>query len=492
MHPGDRARVAPTTNGEWRSHSQPPIRAAAIARERRQRSAIARRAGWPASERLRSPRERGAAPARSGAARGSAQVRIGERAAASERSISRRSSTSPAQPLPASPATESARPPSVCTSGSSSTPKRSSTRSRPARPSPRARPRSSPSPVFSMKFACLGAKRAPPTARPLQPASASSSPALRPSARGSSGFLNVEPNVLIPCGWASWRRARMLRERRLDRVRVRLGEQQRRARHDLPGREVRAAGRRTRAARGRGARTAAGRRDLDPLERPRQLAAVGVRVHPHRAADGARGCSRRTRSPTAPRCAARAATAGSRAPPPQTHPPARRRSITASSRSSFNTSPRTPSSAISRFEPEPTTATASARRAPPTRAARAAPPRCPRARRTRPRRRCAPSSGARAESRAARPAGGRRRPGRAVLALSRSPRTSLRASASTSPGAHHHAHIALAEQRAQHRLGVGERRQPIHRPARAPRRPPPRRSAGRSRPGWSSARSRAG
>ena len=64
--------------------------------------------------------------------------------------------------------------PSVCTSGSSSTPE--SLQHAPAALGhhARSRRRCSPSPVFSMKLACLGAKRAPPTVRPLQPAAASS------------------------------------------------------------------------------------------------------------------------------------------------------------------------------------------------------------------------------------------------------------------------------------------------------------------------------
>src|SRR5581483_3117911 len=100
--------------------------------------------------------------------------------------------------------------PSTCTSGSSSIPKRSDTRRRPS-----AMSRSTSAvvawPRFSTKFACFGAKRAPPTRIPAQPAAASSSPAVRPEARGSpgSGFLNVEPKVLIPDGWASRRRARI-------------------------------------------------------------------------------------------------------------------------------------------------------------------------------------------------------------------------------------------------------------------------------------------
>src|SRR5271168_39123 len=89
--------------------------------------------------------------------------------------------------------------PSVCTSGSSATPKRSSTRRRPSAISATISAVVA-APVFSMKLACLGAKRAPPTPTPLQPASARSKPADRPPARGSSGFLKVDPNVLIPCG----------------------------------------------------------------------------------------------------------------------------------------------------------------------------------------------------------------------------------------------------------------------------------------------------
>jgi hypothetical protein len=63
--------------------------------------------------------------------------------------------------------------------------------------------------MFSTKFACFSEKRAPPTVRPRQPASSSSTPALRPSAPGSSGFLKVEPKVLMPEGCAARREARM-------------------------------------------------------------------------------------------------------------------------------------------------------------------------------------------------------------------------------------------------------------------------------------------
>ena len=115
------------------------------------------------------------------------------------------SSTSQREPLPLPGKAQS---PSVCTSGSSATPKRSSTRPRPSAITAITSAVVA-SPVFSMKLACFGAKRAPPTASPLHPASASSNPALRPCARGSSGFLKVEPKVLMPCGCASCRRRRI-------------------------------------------------------------------------------------------------------------------------------------------------------------------------------------------------------------------------------------------------------------------------------------------
>ena len=78
------------------------------------------------------------------------------------------------------PPTGSSTSPSSCTSGSSSTPKRSRTRRRPSAISASTSAVVA-APRFSMKFACLGLKRAPPTARPLQPASSSRRPAVRPS-----------------------------------------------------------------------------------------------------------------------------------------------------------------------------------------------------------------------------------------------------------------------------------------------------------------------
>src|SRR5205085_5345557 len=94
------------------------------------------------------------------------------------------------------------------TSASSPTPNRSRTRRRPSAMSAITSAVVA-SPLFSTKFACFSEKHAPPTASPRQPAASSSMPALRPSARGSSGFLKVEPKVLIPEGWAAFRLARI-------------------------------------------------------------------------------------------------------------------------------------------------------------------------------------------------------------------------------------------------------------------------------------------
>ena len=102
--------------------------------------------------------------------------------------------------------------PSTWTSGSSTTPKRSWTRRRPSAISARTSAVVA-SPAFSTKLACFGEKRAPPTWSPRQPAASSSWPAVLPSARASSGFLKVEPKVLIPDGCASRRCVAHLRER---------------------------------------------------------------------------------------------------------------------------------------------------------------------------------------------------------------------------------------------------------------------------------------
>src|SRR5579875_1393275 len=98
--------------------------------------------------------------------------------------------------------------PSVWTSGSSVIPNRSRTRSRAAVMTPSTSAVLA-APSLTTKFACFSEIEAPPTRRPRQPAASSSMPALRPSARGSRGFLNVEPNVLIPEGCAARRRSRI-------------------------------------------------------------------------------------------------------------------------------------------------------------------------------------------------------------------------------------------------------------------------------------------
>ena len=102
----------------------------------------------------------------------------------------------------------SATGPSACTSGSSSTPNRSLTRRRPSAITATTSAVRRLAVVLDEVRVLLGEARAA-DAQPRQPAASSSWPALRPSARGSLGFLKVEPNVLIPDGWASVRRRRM-------------------------------------------------------------------------------------------------------------------------------------------------------------------------------------------------------------------------------------------------------------------------------------------
>ncbi len=211
--------------------------------------------------------------------------------------------------------------------------------------------------MFSTKFACFSENLAPPTARPRQPASSSSTPALRPPARGSSGFLKVEPKVLMPDGCASWRAARMLRQRGLHLLGRRRRERERRARHHLGGAEVRAAGTRSRAGRARAARCPAGpatSTHSSTRERSPPYALAFIFTAPPTVP----GMFTPNSRPRRPARAARAAAWGSRAPPPQT-----RRSplcsIVASAPSSFMTSPRNPASDTRRFDPEPTTPTAS-------------------------------------------------------------------------------------------------------------------------------------
>ena len=120
----------------------------------------------------------------------------------------------------------------------------------------------------------------------LQPASSSSTPALRPSARSSSGFLNVEPKVLMPEGCAARRARAHVGQRRLHGLGVGRLQGERRARDDLARTEVRAPVAEAERV-GRRRSVPCGVVDLDPLEHAREVAAVGVRVHLDRAADGA-------------------------------------------------------------------------------------------------------------------------------------------------------------------------------------------------------------
>ena len=217
---------------------------------------------------------------------------------------------------------------------------------------------------------------------------------------------------------------------------------------------------------------AGGGGDLHPLEHVLELAAVGVCVHPHRAADGpgdvdaeldprqsgpgrARGDRRQPRAAAAHRFAA-----------------APRRSR-ASSRSSFTTRPATPSSAISRFEPEPTTFTG-LRPAAPRRAARAAPASLPGAREvlgraTRAHRRQA------SEREVGRHGRGQRQ--------GRSSRHQPAPERIDVSGAHHQAQVALAQQVLAARARRPRTSAASTRVSRRRRLRPPRRSSARSPPG---------
>ena len=280
----------------------------------------------------------------------------------SERSMAG-SSTSPQEPLlgisATPPATrESARRPSVCTSGSSSTPKRSSTRRRPSAISASDRRCVASAGVLD-EVRVLGGEAGAPHGQPLQPASASRSPRCGQPRGDRSGFLKVEPKVLMPCGWASWRRARISARRRLDASgSARLERQDRRARRSRR-REVRAPVGEPELV-GLASLGAGGGRRSRPIEHPSELAPVGVRVHPHGSADAAGD----VHPELDPRQAGTRGEGGDRGQPRATaadDPLARRaRSARARGRASA-TSPGTPSSATSRFDPEPTTATGSAR-----------------------------------------------------------------------------------------------------------------------------------
>ena len=249
--------------------------------------------------------------------------------------------------------------PSSCTSGSSSMPKRSRTRRRPSAI------RASTSAVVAAPrvldevrvLRARSARRR--TASPLQPASSSSCPAVRPSARASSGFLKVEPNVLMPGGLCLAAAGAQVGERGLDRSRVAAASSANEARATTsrgPRFERRYA---KPSSSGRAAVDPCGGADVDPLQHAAELPAVGVRVHPHGAADGAGDAdaeldARRGRAP--PR--GRRPAAGGR--------PRRicRRSPSCSIRGKVVRPAsrrvlRTPASATSRFDPEPTTPTSS-------------------------------------------------------------------------------------------------------------------------------------
>ena len=153
-----------------------------------------------------------------------------------------RCSTSRTQPLPR----ETARLPASAPRA------RARSRSAPARgggprPLPRSRRRCVASPVFSTKFACF---RRDACAADSQAVAAGLGQELSGRAAlgaGSSGLTNVEPNVLIPCGCASWRRARMSASVALTVSTSDSAQRKRRARDDLARRAGSSGGSRTRA-----------------------------------------------------------------------------------------------------------------------------------------------------------------------------------------------------------------------------------------------------
>ncbi len=207
------------TSEESRSHIHPPPSAGRAASRLTSRMRSRRRSRTSAIEPAHR-RGRGSRPSLSGnpLVNGHGR-REGAARPVKVRSIWKPSSTSCAGTPTA---TGSRTSPSVCTSGSSSTPKRSATHAPALGHQGEHIGRAGAAGVLDEVRVLRGEAR-PPTVSPAQPASASSSPALRPCARGLSGFLNVEPNVLIPCGWASWRRARSSASARGDRLRVRAG-----------------------------------------------------------------------------------------------------------------------------------------------------------------------------------------------------------------------------------------------------------------------------
>ena len=159
----------------------------------------------------------------------------------------------------------------------------------------------------------------------------------------------------MPEGCASRRLDRMLRERRLHQVRFRRRELELGERHDLAVGEVRTPIGEPELVGGAPV-GALGGADRDPLEGPGELAAVGVGVHPHCSADGARDVDPELEPGEAPAGRLRGGRGQAHAGPQRRRSPSR--SIRASSPSSLRTSPRNPSSDTRRFDPEPTTPTA--------------------------------------------------------------------------------------------------------------------------------------
>ncbi len=299
--------------------------------------------------------------------------------------------------------------------------------------------------------------------------------AAAPRRARSSGFLNVEPNVLIPCGWASWRRSRISASVALTVVASAPARARTRRARRSPRRPGSSGGSRSRAPPARGARPR--RPSRSPPTRAPARARRRRRLRssaPRRRR--CRGCSRRTRSPTAP-------------PAPRARrPPAaarRRRTrsrspscwISASLRSSFTTRPAHALVGDQQVRARPDDARPARRVAAPSRAAPAA---------------GRPTAGAREVLGLA--AGAHRRQarerevalhdrrGRRGESLDAIALTSLAAERVDVAGAHHDAHIALAEQLAQDRLGVGEAWAASTPACPRPRPPRPRRPAGRSRP----------
>ena len=138
------------------------------------------------------------------------------------------------------------------------------------RPSPRSRRRCVAEPVFSMKLACLGAKRAPPTARPLQPASASSSAGGAPLGPRILGVLEGRAERLDPLRLGLVAARAHLGERGLDRLPARRAASSSEARATIsPSAEVRVAVAEAQLAPAQRRSDARGRRRSRPTRAPR-------------------------------------------------------------------------------------------------------------------------------------------------------------------------------------------------------------------------------